>query len=520
MTVSSPKARDNSLAAPAGELLISDSFLSKLSEFVADKMGLHFPKERWRDLEKGIASAAREFGFNDAESCIQRLTSFPLTKNQIETLASHLTVGETYFFREEKTFEIFEERIFSELIRSRVSIEKRLRIWSAGCSTGEEPYSIAILLNKMIPDLKDWNITILATDINPRFLRKAYDGIYSEWSFRNTPLWVKERYFKKAEGNRLEILPHIKNMVTFSYHNLAEDDYPSLSSNTNAMDVILCRNVLMYFNLESQKKVIRHLHRCLVDSGCLIVSPSETSNILYSQFKAENLSNVIFYRKISEPHLKSESVIEELMPETFGNEEAIFHPEDEITIHGEIPEFSISGESESIAAEPAADPYTEGFALYKDGLYTEAETKITSLLNSNQNNPSALMLLSRIYANQGKLSEAVQFCERAIATDKLNPGGHYLLATILQEQGHIEGATASLKRALYLNQDFVLAHFALGNLNRGHSRFREAERYFRNAHSLLSRYRREDILPESDGMTAGRLTEIIEASIGGINGRQ
>ncbi|MCI0527981.1 MAG: hypothetical protein L0Y56_11145 [Nitrospira sp.] len=217
---------------------VSEDLLSQLSEFVAAQIGLYFPRKRWHDLERGIRSAAREFSFKDIESCIQWLVSSSLTKGQIEILASHLTVGEIYFFREEKSFAVLEKQVLPAWIRSRQGTERRLRIWSAGCCTGEEPYSIAILLNKVISDWKDWNITILATDINPRFLQKALDGVYSEWSFRGTPAWVKERYFKRTRDGRFEILPPIKKMVTFSQLNLAEDVYPSLLNGTNALDMI------------------------------------------------------------------------------------------------------------------------------------------------------------------------------------------------------------------------------------------------------------------------------------------
>jgi chemotaxis protein methyltransferase CheR len=276
---------------------ISDILLLRLSEFVGAQIGLHFPKERWRDLERGIRSAALDLGFKDGESCIRRLLSSQFAKNEIEILASHHTVGETYFFREKKSVEIVEEHILSELIHSRRGREQRLRIWSAGCSTGEEPYSFAILLSKIIPDLKDWNITVLATDINPRFLQKASQGVYNEWSFRDAPLWIKERHFRKTEEGHFEILTPIKKMVTFSCHNLAEDTYPSLLNNTNAMDIIFCRNVLMYFAPERAKKVIKNLHRSLVDDGWLIVSPSETSHVLFSQFETVNFLGAILYRK-------------------------------------------------------------------------------------------------------------------------------------------------------------------------------------------------------------------------------
>ena len=277
--------------------IISENLLFHLSEFVAAQIVLHFPRERWHDLERGIRSAAPELGFKDVESCIRWLISSPLTRNQIEILASHLTVGETYFFRDKRSFEILEEHILPELIRSRRGTEQRLRIWSAGSATGEEPYSIAILLNKIIPDLKDWNVTILATDINPHFLQRASEGTYSEWSFRDTPRWLKERYFKKTEASRFEIRTPVKQMVTFSYLNLAEDTYPSFLNNTNAMDIIFCRNVLMYLAPERARRVIRNLYRSLVDGGWLIVSPSETSHVLFSQFVTVNFPSVILYKK-------------------------------------------------------------------------------------------------------------------------------------------------------------------------------------------------------------------------------
>jgi chemotaxis protein methyltransferase CheR len=199
---------------------LSHSSLAQLSEFIADRMGFHFPRERWLDLERGMRSASRAFGFEDVESCVQWLVSSPVTRRQIEILASHLSVGETYFFRERQTFDVLEARVLPELINRRRDTGRRLRIWSAGCCTGEEPYSIAILLKRMLPDLEDWQITVLATDINPQFLQKAADGIYGEWSFRGVPAELKERYFAKRHNGRFEILPEIKGIVTFSYLNL------------------------------------------------------------------------------------------------------------------------------------------------------------------------------------------------------------------------------------------------------------------------------------------------------------
>jgi chemotaxis protein methyltransferase CheR len=519
---------------------ISDILLSRLSEFVAAQMGLHFPKERWNDLERGIITAAREFRFSNTESYVESLISSPLTQNHIETLASHLTVGETYFFREKKAFELLEDQILPEFIRSRRGTEKRLRIWSAGCCTGEEPYSIAIVLNKLIPDLQDWNITILATDINSRFLEKASRGVYGDWSFRDTPVWIKERYFKWTKESRFEILPHIKKMVTFSYLNLAVDAYPSLFNNTNAMDVIFCRNVLMYFAPERWKRIIHNLSLSLVESGWLIVSPSETSQILFSQLVTVNFPGAILYRKVLSPELRVSNLnfrapSSDSTPATARSEPAISSFESPVSDFG-IEEASSDSQlcaspkdpvwggasasgGETLNSEPAA-LYLKALALYDQGRYTDAAENIAAFLSQNQDDAKAMALLSRIYANQGKIAEALNWCERAIAGDKINAAFHYLRATILQEQGAIDEAIKSLKRALYLDQNYVLAHVALGNVTKQHGKLRESKKHFENALSLLSAYRQEEILPDSEGMTAGRLMEFMSSTSKANNDRE
>src|SRR5262245_52198113 len=160
----------------------SDRLLNRLSEVIAANLGLRFSADRLTDLGRAISAAAPDFGFDSLEPCIEWLLSSPLTADRIEILASHLTIGETYFFRERGGLEIFECEILPELIERRRASGRYLRIWCAGCASGEEPYSIAIIIHKNIPDLKEWKIEIFATDINPFFLAKAKSGIYTRWS--------------------------------------------------------------------------------------------------------------------------------------------------------------------------------------------------------------------------------------------------------------------------------------------------------------------------------------------------
>ncbi|MHB1657617.1 MAG: CheR family methyltransferase [Burkholderiales bacterium] len=465
--------------------------MSSLSDFLAAQTGLYFPKKRWGDLERGLVAAACQFGLPHAHACAHWLLSAPLTRSQIETLASHLTVGETYFFREKRSFEALEQHILPALLHAREHTERRLRIWSAGCCTGEEAYSIAMLLDRLIPDPEKWNVTILATDINPAFLRKAAAGIYGEWSFRDTPAWIRTRYFKPGKNARFEIQPRIRKRVTFSYLNLADDVYPSLTNNTNAMDVILCRNVLMYFTPARARQVVENFHRSLVNGGWLIVSPVETSTSLFSRFTAVGFLEAVLYRKLA----NTESLPTATLDPTAAT--------------GQWPETL---PSEGLVTDAAlATPLHEA-PLNLDRPAPQLNEAVPRKVDDGAM-PSRT---ARICANQGKLSEAAGWCKKAIDADKLNPAHPYLLSTIRQEQGQYDLAVQALMRVLYLDSDFVLAHFALGNLRLAQGRHREAERHFRNTLALLHRLPCNETLPESDGLSAGRLAEIITSVLSSL----
>ncbi|MBN1781631.1 tetratricopeptide repeat protein [bacterium] len=503
---------------------IPNELLSRLSDFVNLNMGLYFPKDRWLDLLRGIRSAMPEFGFEDMEEGVRWLLSNPLKQSQIEVLACHLTVGETYFFREPKSFEALEKHILPKLIRARWQNQKRIRIWSAGCCTGEEAYSLAILLNRLIHDIQNWNITILATDINPIFIKKAQEGVYREWSFRGTPYWLKEQYFQDRGNGFYKILPQYKRMVKFQYLNLVEDTFPSIYNDTNAMDLIFCRNVLMYFSTKQVEKVISRFHQALLDDGWLITASSETSHIFYSQYITVNFPGAILYKKGAfESH--GYTRIEEGFSTGSG------HMDENVSLY-EFPMKSpvkMAPEEppnqEEIVEETPAPPspetieanfekiFQEALQLYAQGHYENVIDLLLDSVTQQEVHTKAITLLAKAYANRGELSNALSWCEKALNADKLNPSFHHLHAIILQEQGEPDKAITALKRALYLNPNFVLPYFMLGNIQRQQGKLAEAEKHFENALNILSEYEQEDLLPESDGITAGRMRELIRVTM-------
>ena len=480
---------------------ISAELLGQFSDFLAAKIGLSFPPKSWPDLTRGLKTAARDLGCDSAEQCVRQLMLAPLAREQIEILASHLTVGETYFFREKKSLAVLENHILPELIRERRRQGQRhLRIWSAGCATGEEAYTLAILLSRLIADLRDWQIHILATDINPLALQKGDLGLYGKWSFRDTPPEIMQKYFSPRE-QRFEILPDLKRLVSFAYLNLAEDVYPSLATQTNALDLILCRNVLMYFSAGQARKVLSNLARSLKEGGWLIVSLTETSIVRFSPLVTVNFPEATVYRKDSEAQqIEPGAVCPTLQP---------VQPGDPRTARPDFPrlqERPVVQPTRPGPLEAAAPPVSEPPGRVADETTDLGEGPRAERVED-------LVALARKCANLGDLTAALAWCEQAVTVDRLNPAWHYLRAAILQEQDAMAEAALSLRKAIYLDQGFIMAYFFLGNLALRQGDARGARKHFDNVLALLDGSRADEPLPEAEGITAGRLKEIVLSTI-------
>lgn len=445
----------------------------RLSAFIAERTGLHFPPERHADLHRGLQSAADEMGFSEGDFANWLLTA-PLTRRQLHVIAGHLTIGETYFYREPRIFDALSSHIIPELLERRAG-ERNLRLWSAACCTGEEAYSLSMLLQQCVHDIDHWRATVLATDINERFLQKAVAGVYGEWSFRDVAQGLRERYFERTADNRWSVLPRIRQRVRFAPLNLAEDSFPSLANETQGMDIIFCRNVLMYFSRQHAARVVEKLRRSLREDGWLVLSSSEASHALSQDagFTPVNFPGATLYRKADRRRSK-------------------------VTPHAPL--------------QPVAASLATADTLFQQGAHAQVADKLQAppVAHAQPELPQ-YSLLARALANQGKLAEALDCCERWIAAEPLESGARYLRAVILEETGNVEESRRSLQQAIYLHPDFVLAHFALGNLARGARQLQEAHRHFDNTLALLNKLPADTALPESDGLTAGRLKEVVES---------
>ncbi len=508
-----------------GPAPIPAPLLDEASRAVSRRTGLRFQEGRRSELERGLRLAVRELGFEDVLSGIKWLISSIPSRSQIEVFAKHLTVGETYFFRGKKCFDFLEGRVLPELIDRRRHTGRFLRVWSAGCCSGEEPYSVAILLSRILPDPEHWSLRILGTDINPLFLDKASAGIYGNWSFRETPEWVKEGYFTRTAGNRFALNREIRTQVTFGYHNLVDDEDPSFPGGTREMDLILCRNVLMYLTPDHQEEVVQRLKGHLVEDGWLIVSPSEVSHDLFRDFESVSFQGATYYRSnhrnnpkgaVGVPSFDVDSrdvllrstAMTPLLPEDGPPIAKGLLSEEEGPLAAE------GGEPGSDGADPRGerpDPYEEALLLHGKGLSAEAAERLKPLVSKGPRPGRAAAILSRILADQGRLSEAIDSCQKAISFEKADPDLYYLRAVIREELGEPESAKADLGKALYLEPGYVAAHLLLGSMALREGKRKEGARHFRNALDLLRRRLPDEIVRGAEGLTAGRLIEIVRS---------
>ncbi len=432
------------------------------------------------------------------EAYLTWLESLPEGSQEWGRLAGHLTVGETYFFRDQASVEALEREVLPSLIAARRSEgNPRLRVWSAGCATGEEAYTLAILLDRLLPDRAAWTLTVLATDINLEAIEAARRGIYREWALRDTPRWIRERYFRPRGSGAFELDPEIRRMVSFAPLNLATETYPALLTDTVSMDLILCRNVLMYFTRGVQRAAAARLRDALAPGGWLVVSPAETSAVLFQPLAAVNFPGAIFYRKgrAAGPSFwdlvsrKEEAGTAAALPE-------FLEPTEET-----LPEIPAEWVPPQSAPPPApSEKAPESLPLAED-----------------------LLGRARALAGEGKLEEARRLCEASLAREPLDPDAHLLLAEVCQEQGEVLSALAALGRALYLESDLVPAHFLLGSLLFRQGDRRRGCRSMETVTRLLASSPREAVVPGSGGLTAGRLHETARAyleleSLGGREG--
>jgi chemotaxis protein methyltransferase CheR len=487
------------------DLQLTQADYERFRDFILDRIGLDFQEDKRVMLGRGLAQVMDFIGSANLDELYRRLNSLPTTSVLWDQVIGVLTVGETYFFRNTSHFDALAKHILPALVAEREHSNRRIRIWSAGCASGEEPYSLAMLLNETIPNLESWNILILATDINREALKKAQEGRYNAWSFRGVEKHVQDKYFRLG-GNQFIISDKIKQMVSFDYLNLVRDPFPSLTNNTNAMDIVLCRNVTIYFGEPTTRAVIKKFHTCVVDGGWLIPGPSEPNMLYYTDFTARNFPGTVIYQK---PTAIKPKPVFAVMP-TLG---ALPSQPALTASPAPTPALARTTPTSAAAKTQAPDLYEQALALVHAGNADDALNKLYAKIDENAKFSPAYFTLGKIYANKGNLEEAQHWCERAIRLDKMHPEPYYTLSMVYQQHGLLDMAIEALKKTIYLDREFVLAHYNLAQIYRHQGDKLQSRRELQNVQRLLQTKPRQDPVPEGDGLIVARLLELVEGEL-------
>lgn len=271
-----------------------DDFES-LADFIYRKAGIRFEPKKIYFLSKRIQKRMEQLGIGDSSEYIRLLRFSDPKGAEFQQLVNLLTVNETYFFRDFPQLQAFGEHCLAEICENRVRRrEKALRIWSAGCSTGEEPYTLAIILHEMIEDIRDWVVEILASDIDQVVLERAKQADYEARSLKDVPPEYLTRHFQKGANGNYRVLQGIRKMVRFEHVNLSDKE--SIRKN-RGFDFIFCRNVLIYFDDVSRKQLVDYFYTALNSGGFIFLGSSESVGRITTGFKLKRAGSHLVYYK-------------------------------------------------------------------------------------------------------------------------------------------------------------------------------------------------------------------------------
>ncbi len=280
-------------ATRSGEVVFDVSRFIKLRDLIYVKTGIFFEEKKLYYVKKRVKEHMTALGMEDFDT-YYRFLKFRDDGTEFQKLVNLLTTNETYFFREFDQLAVFaEECLYEVCTRKEAGGVKRLRIWSAGCSTGEEPYTLSIILLEMLDDIASWDVVIEATDIDTDALEKARRGVYGKRSVRFVPGEYFKKYFEPVEGG-YRVKDPVRKLVRFSHLNLMDS---KKMHSMKGMDFIFCRNVLIYFDERSRKEVVAHFYDVMNPGGYIFLGHSESLSRITTAFTIKKADGLIVYQK-------------------------------------------------------------------------------------------------------------------------------------------------------------------------------------------------------------------------------
>jgi len=495
--------------------LSTDDF-GLFQKLLIETCGLHFEEGRNQSLHLALWQRLQHRGYDSYQEYYNLLKFHPEGRLEIRELLDLITIGETYFFRNKAQFNVLMRFVLPEIIQRKVcSRDKSIRIWSAGCSRGDEPYSIAIAMMEVLPFYEEWSISILGTDINRNGLACAKEAIYGEKDIGHLPKEYLDKYFK-IRGSTYHLNSDVRKLVQFEYHNLVKD--PFIHESMQNIDLVFCRNVTIYFDFQTTRRVIDNFYNCLAEEGHLFLGHTETLWQITNKFERIEFPQTFIYKKglslVQEDAMKPFVAVPEIKIEDLTLSTAPI-PTFETRVkkrrflrQAQDTEFYRSAGS-TLSEPPPSGWGVEGLTSLKEtgteksfflqelrsGPQEKPEpfgqietpcdqTSLSSphnIIAQDKNHILTCLTNATILANEAKYKEAADILAKIIEVDNLSVEAYYLLGVLSYKSGDLKEAETQFRKVIYVTPDSVLAYFNLGNIYLYQRKFSEAAREFKNA---------------------------------------
>lgn len=509
--------------------------VERLMTLIEERLGMACADWQRARLVELLASrlGSRVGSHGDSPSGIEGEEEETLSRADLQILIEAVGIGETYFFREPAHFTVLAETVLPERIRQ-IDSTRPLRILSAGCSTGEEAYSLAITLAERWPDLANGRAAVLGIDASAAAVRRARRARYSRWALRAMPPEFCDRYLRR-EGEDYQLVDSIRAAVRFEEGNIMEPDLMLLPP--GSLDVVFCRNVLIYFSERAMRTAVSRLAEALAPGGFLFLGHSETLRGISSDFDQEHSRDTLFYRRRSGSGMVgSGSGSFAALPST-GSPPLSAAPSSTSSSSSSSASWfeSIHRSAERVAqltstrtpsapAAPPPDPtpprgstFPIVFMPVLGLIESDQPDKALDLLGPMAANPAqratATLITAALYYSQSRIEEAKQASQRLIDSGAHTSEAQYLQGLCFEHVGERDRALRSYQEAVRLDPGFAMAKLRLGTLQRRAGLQKEARHLLRQALAQLTQERHERLLLFGGGFQRPALLSLCRAEL-------
>jgi chemotaxis protein methyltransferase CheR len=496
--------------------------LERLRGAVAERIGLQFDDARLELVAAAVGERLAHLGL-DVDAYLARVAS-AAGRPELGELARRLTVGETYFFRNGNDLRAFVEAVLPDRARARAGA-RRLRILSAACSSGEEPYTLAMLARD-VPALAGWDVSIHAFDVNPAAIERAVAARYSTWSLRQTPPEVEARHFRR-DGSEYRLEDAIREMVSFEERNLLEND-PRFWA-PGAFDVVFCRNVLMYFAPETTRRVVARIAGSLAPGGYLFLGHAETLRGVSTAFHLR-YTHGTFYYQLRDASAPGEDALVAAAPPLVRAPPAAPPPVAPPPVAGTDAWADAIGRASAriaLLSEPAGAPAPQqaphaddaptrvarALELLGQERFGDALAALAGAPTASESDEDVLLLRAVLLTSAGEGAAAEATCARILELDDLNAEAHYVMALCREHAGDRAGAASHDGYALYLDPAFAMPRLHLGLMAKRAGDLERARRELARALVLLAGESGSRILLLGGGFTRDALIDLCRAEL-------